>query len=92
MSQWWTQGVTPEGATLNRVADALEVDVAELWRAYQGRYPEGEEHRPGHARVTEPAALDPAILDELERRIRRAFREELEAAIRRVTEGAEQGA
>jgi transcriptional regulator with XRE-family HTH domain len=36
MTSWWTKGYVPDNASLQRLADALGVELADLVGAYQG--------------------------------------------------------
>jgi transcriptional regulator with XRE-family HTH domain len=68
--KWWRGEQRPNRNTLARVAKALDVDVAVL-RAALG---------------DPPSKMTPALIDELEARVRVAFREELRAALDELRE------
>ena len=68
--RWWRGEQRPSRNTLARVAAALEVDAATLRTAL------GDP----------PSKVTPALIDEIEERVRRAFREELRAALDELRE------
>jgi transcriptional regulator with XRE-family HTH domain len=78
--KWFEGNTAPRTAELARVADVLDVPLAELLNAYQGREP------PALA-----PTLSPELLDAIEERVRRGFRDELEAVWQRALASREGG-
>jgi transcriptional regulator with XRE-family HTH domain len=68
--KWWRGDQRPSRNTLARVAKALDVDAAVL-RAALG---------------DPPSKVTPGLIDEIEARVRLAFREELRAALDELRE------
>ena len=83
---WWSVGKVPSEAALLQIATALDVPLSDLLDAYQGRVVRASDSGRGSdsGNVTVTPGLDAALLAELEERMRRAFREELEAALERI--------
>lgn len=68
--KWWRGEQRPSRTTLARIAKSLDVDVAVL-RAALGE---------------QPSKMTPGLIDELEARVRVAFREELRAVLDELRE------
>lgn len=90
---WFTGKSTPETSTLTAVAQVLDVQMSSLLDAYQGRQPDltvlgpdGQVLGVAEVKGQTGATLPPELLDQIEERMRRAFREELVAALERIRE------